>query len=217
MLPTIHMQTKLERSRKRLSSCNPATLQEHVSPAKCTRMTRWNLSLFFFSLANFPTRNERVLPLVCITCQRHKYEKNKNCAWVKVNLVTCEGDGQKLLELAERRHDEKIILHVRVRAYLSSAEVRYHKSIYRNYTRDSSIAKDKEHLKETTDVVFEQFSTDVIAGNLYQDQKVSCISKLHEICIQFQVWCCSRVCAHLLPLLTRSDNAEPAEFRLLFY
>ena len=25
------------------------------------------------------------------------------------------------------------------------------------------------------------------------------------------------MCAHLLPLLTRSDNAEPAVFRLLFY
>ena len=74
-------------------------------------------------LTNFPTRNEHVLPNVCITCQRHKYEKNENGAWVKVNLVTCEGDAQKLLELAERRHDEKIILHVRVRAYLSSAEV----------------------------------------------------------------------------------------------
>ena len=40
---------------------------------------------------------------------------------MKVNLVTCDGEEQKLLELAERRHDEKIILHVRVRAYLSSA------------------------------------------------------------------------------------------------
>ena len=69
----------------------------------------------------------------------------------------CEGNGQKLLELAERRHDEKIILHVRVRAYLSSAEVRYHKSGYRSYTRDSSITKDNEHLMETTDVVFEHF------------------------------------------------------------
>ena len=67
-------------------------------------------------LANFPTSNERVLPSVCITCQRDKHEKNKNGAWVKVNLVTCEGYGQKMLELAERRHDEKIILHVRVRA-----------------------------------------------------------------------------------------------------
>ena len=70
----------------------------------------------------------------------------------------CEGNGQKLLELAERRHNEKIILHVRVRAYLSSAEVRYHKSGYRSYTRDTSITKDNEHLMETTDVVFEQFS-----------------------------------------------------------
>ncbi|WP_419592488.1 hypothetical protein, partial [Thiolapillus sp.] len=89
-----------------------------------------------------------------------------------------------MLELAERRHDEKIILHVRVRAYLSSAEVRYHKSCYRSYTRDSSITKDKEHLKETTDVVFEQFCTDVIAGNLYQDQKVLCMSKLHEMYVE---------------------------------
>ena len=120
-------------------------------------------------LANSPTRNERVLPLVCITCQRDKCEKNKNGAWVKANLVTCEGDGQKLLELAERRHDKKIILHVRIRAYLSSAECV-------SYTRNSSITKDKEHLKETTDVVFEQFCTDVIAGNPYQDQKVLCMS-----------------------------------------
>ena len=59
---------------KRLSSCNPATLQEHESPAKCRRMTR---GTFVSSLANFPTRNEHVLPLVCITCQRDKYEKNK--------------------------------------------------------------------------------------------------------------------------------------------
>ena len=81
-----------------------------------------------------------------------------------VNLVTYEGDGQKLLELAERRHDEKILLHVRVRAYLSSAEERYHKSYYRRYTRDSSITKEKEHLEENTDVVFEQFCTDIIAG-----------------------------------------------------
>ena len=134
-------------------------------------------------LTNFPARNERVLPLVCIICQRHKYE-NKNGAWVKVNLVTCEGNGQKLLELAERRHDEKIILHVRIRAYLSSAEVRYHKSCHCRYTRDSSITKDKEHLKETTDVVFEQFCTDVIAGNLHQDQKVLCMSKLHEMYVE---------------------------------
>ena len=106
---------------------------------------------------------------------------------MKVNLVTltCEGDGQKLLELAERRHDEKIILHVRVRAYLSSAEVRCHESCYRSYTRDSSITKDKEHLKETTDVVFEQFCTDVIAGNLYQDQKVLGMSKLHKMYVEY--------------------------------
>ena len=97
-----------------------------------------------------------------------------------MNLVTCEGDGQKLLELAERRHNEKIILHVLVRAYLSSAEVRSHKSCYRSYTRDSSITNGKEHLKETTDVVFEQFCTDVIAGNLHQEQKVLCMSKLLE-------------------------------------
>ena len=32
--------TKLSRSRKRLSSCNPATLHKHESPAKCRRMTR---------------------------------------------------------------------------------------------------------------------------------------------------------------------------------
>ena len=94
---------------------------------------------------------------------------------MKVNLVTCEGDGQKLLELAERRHNEKIILHVRVRAYLSSAEVRSHKSCYRSYTRDSSITNGKEHLKETTDVVFEYFCTDVMAGNLYQDQRGVCV------------------------------------------
>ena len=135
-------------------------------------------------LANFLNRNERVLPLVCITCQRDKCEKNKNGAWVKANLVTCEGDGQKLLELAERRHDEKIILHVRVWAYLSSAEVRYHKSCYRSYTGDSSITKDEEYLKETTYVVFEQFYTDVIAENLYQDQKVLCMSKLHEMYVE---------------------------------
>ena len=69
-----------------------------------------------------------------------------------------------------------------VRAYLSSAEMRYHKLCYRSYTRDSSITKYEEHLKETTaDVVFEQFCTDVIAENLYQDQKVLCMSKLHEM------------------------------------
>ena len=32
--------TKLERARKRLSPCNPATLQEHESPAEYRRMTR---------------------------------------------------------------------------------------------------------------------------------------------------------------------------------
>ena len=87
---------RLERARKRLSYCNPATLQKHKFPAKCRHMTR---GTSVSSLANFPTRSERVLPLVCITCRRHKYEKNKNGAWVKVNLVTCEGDAQKLLEL----------------------------------------------------------------------------------------------------------------------
>ena len=40
--------------------------------------------------------------------------------------------------------------------------------------------KKKEHLEETTDVVFEQFCTDVIAGNLHQEQKVLCMSKLLE-------------------------------------
>ena len=117
----ITCKTKLERSRKRLSSCNPATLQEHESPAKFRRMTReTSVSL----LANFPTRNEHVLPLVCIICPRDKYEKNNNnnnnnkSARAKVKLVTCEGDGQKLLELAERRHAEKILLHMRVRACL---------------------------------------------------------------------------------------------------
>ena len=60
----------------------------------------------------------------------------------------------------------------------------YHKSCYRSYTRDSSITKDKEHLKETTDVVFAQFCTDIIAGNLYQDQRVLCMSKLHEMYVE---------------------------------
>ena len=101
-----------------------------------------------------------------------------------MNLVTREGDGQTLLELAERRHDEKMILHVRVRADLSSAEVRYYKSCYSSYTRDSSITKEKEHLEETTDVVFEQCCIDVIAGNLYQDQRVLCMSKVFEMYVE---------------------------------
>ena len=99
-----------------------------------------------------------------------------------MNLVTCEGDGQNCLNRQRERHDE--ILHMPVRAYLSSAEMRYHKLCYRSYTRDSSITKDKEHLKQTTDVVFEQLCTDVIAGNLYPDQKVLCKSKLHEMSVE---------------------------------
>ena len=39
-----------------------------------------------------------------------------------------------------------------------------------------TVPSQKEHLKETTDVVFEQFCSDVIAGKLYQDQKVLCMS-----------------------------------------
>ena len=136
-------------------------------------------------LANSPTRNERVLPLVCITCQRDKHEKNKNGPWVKVNLVTCEGDGQKLLDLAERRHDEKIILHVSSSGTsILGRKMRHHKSCYRSYTGDSSITKKEEHLKETTDVVFEQFCTDVVAENLYQDQKILCMNKLHEMYVE---------------------------------
>ena len=123
------------------------------------------------------------------TCLHHlprdKYEKNKNGAWVKVNLATCEGDGQKLLDLAERRHDEKIILHVSSSGTsILGRKMRHHKSCYRSYTGDSSITKKEEHLKETTDVVFEQFCTDVIAGNLYPDQKVLCMSKLHEMSVE---------------------------------
>ena len=101
-----------------------------------------------------------------------------------MNLITCECDGQKLLELAERRHDKKIMLHARIRAYLSSAEVRYHKSCQRSYTEDSSITKEKEHSEETTDIVFEQFCTDVVAENLYQDQKILCMNKLHEMYVE---------------------------------
>ena len=40
MLQTIHMQNKFSRSRKSLSSFNPAKLLKHESPAKCRRMTR---------------------------------------------------------------------------------------------------------------------------------------------------------------------------------
>ena len=47
--------------------------------------------------------------------------------------------------------------------------------------QDDSITKEKEHLEETTAVVFEQVCTDVIAGNLYQDQKVLCVTRLHEM------------------------------------
>ena len=32
--------------------------------------------------------------------------------------------------------------------------------------------------------MFEQFCTDVIAGNLYQDQTVLCMRKLHEIYVE---------------------------------
>ena len=47
-----------------------------------------------------------------------------------------------------------------------------------------TVPSQKEHLKETTDVVFEQCCIDVIAGNLYQDQKVLCMSKLHEMYVE---------------------------------
>ena len=44
--------------------------------------------------------------------------------------------------------------------------------------QDDSITKEKEHLEETTAVVFEHVCTDVIAG------KVLCVTRLHEMYVQ---------------------------------
>ena len=76
------------------------------------------------SIGKLPARNSGVLPpLMCIICQRDKYEKNRGGSWVKMKLMTCQGDGQKLLQRAEENKDEKILLHVRLCADLASAEV----------------------------------------------------------------------------------------------
>ena len=66
--------TKLERSRKRLSSCNPATLQKHESPAKCRGMTR---GTSVSSLTNFSSNNEHVLLLVASPASETNIKRTK--------------------------------------------------------------------------------------------------------------------------------------------
>ena len=70
---------------------------------KRTRITRKTSDS---SLSKFPARNNRVLPLDCIICQKDRWQKKSNGVRGKVRLVTCETDSKKLIEVAENFQDE---------------------------------------------------------------------------------------------------------------
>lgn len=69
-------------------------------------------------------RNSHVkalLPFVCIICQREKYIQAHSGCWVKERLVTCESDGETLLNKVTENQDDNILLHIRTVGDLASA------------------------------------------------------------------------------------------------
>lgn len=125
------------------------------------------------------------MPSVCIICQRDKYKKNYNGTYVKEKLSKCETDGQRLLQSAENKEDERILLHTRTLADLAAAEVQYHRSCYKDYTRTTNLSKSKCSANRCSDVALEDFYSDVIAGKLLEDRCVLTFQELFKLYLEY--------------------------------
>ena len=151
---------------------SPSSEEQHVNKRLLTRSTHER------DLSTFPKGNDHV-PLVCIVCQRERYIKSANGGWTRDKLVTCEGDGELLLKKVKERQDENILHHLRAVGDLASAEIHYHCSCYRNYTRGTDTAVTATETLE--DVIFQEFCSDVITKRLYQNKEGLSMSRLHQM------------------------------------
>ena len=123
-----------------LDTQDPSSEEQHANKRLLTRSTHER------DLSKFLKRNDHVMLLVCIVCQRERYIMSANGGWTK-DMVTCEGDGELSLKKVKERQDENILHHRRTVGDLESAEIHYHRSCYRNYTRGTDTAVCHRHSK----------------------------------------------------------------------
>ena len=96
-----------------------------------------------------PTANpSRIYQRVCIFCEKDKYTRNSRTREELIQCVDMRAD-ETIKKAAVRKNDHRIL--AVVSRELVAAEACYHKSCYRNYTRNIPVSGDKKEDSEYTE------------------------------------------------------------------
>ncbi len=133
-------------------------------------------------------RSLHVLPPLCLICKdANKRVYNKIAGKREVEaLTTCETDGRSLIQAAEQKNDENLLVHIRGKD-LVSIELRYHKSCYRNYTRCLS-NKYRKKSEEDMNIMyapsFKIFCMEIVEGRIINGGEVLRITIMKNLFVK---------------------------------